>query len=216
MLLANSTHPLPIVSWARRQFDPTAARAVDEIPDESTPARAESPVIFIEPPGQTSNNFEINLTVPEPRNVPWQALGWAPPISYLRYTISPDLTPPMTPAPPLLPAPTIGLNSNAGRPPARSTAPSPPVDLLDSNQPDHVIVRSTGLPSFLPSMLGVPVIMADAIVGAVDHIPRFAILAPNEAGFVQRERLIRLTNADGNIVILRQNHGPSREKPWCT
>jgi hypothetical protein len=78
------------------------------------------------------------------------------------------------------------------------------------------LAHSTGLPTFLPTIVGVPIIHADIIIGNLSYTPRYAILGPDEQGLVQQNHLLQLANGDQQTVVLRKNHGSTAEKPTCS
>ncbi|KAJ6510110.1 hypothetical protein C8R47DRAFT_1208154 [Mycena vitilis] len=98
----------------------------------------------------------------------------------------------------------------------RSRSPSPPIFSDPLRAPDHFESQSAGLSAFPPGILGVPVTWADSVSGPTYETPRYAIIGPSDPGFVQRNRVLHLINADTNVVILRRNHGVCRSRPFCT
>ncbi|KAJ6511315.1 hypothetical protein C8R47DRAFT_730206 [Mycena vitilis] len=214
----------PIVACARRSFDPRVSRAVQELPTPvpihefpivappslplsrpNSPAQPppESPIIFAAYPDQIAREdrrsrfIQIGPTH-HPRQ-PLQPQGSTIPASLVHLVI--QGSPALDPAP-----------SQAGR----YTGTEEELTPLPSSFPGPPMSVSAALPSVFPNLLGVPVIWADTISSPTLPIPRFAVLGPCEPGFIMPDRMMRLANADTNVVVIRRNHGIGELKPWCT
>ncbi|KAJ7602225.1 hypothetical protein DFH06DRAFT_1343941 [Mycena polygramma] len=214
----------PTVASARRYFDPRVSRAIQELPTPTpthvfpiftgsirplsrpnTPIQfqPESPVIFATDPDQIAQADRRGRLIQigpihHPRQ-PLQPQGSTIPASLAHLLIQ------GSPAPDPAPSGTgqrTGTEENSR--PLPSSIPGPPTAI------------SAALPSVFPNLLGVPVIWADSVSAPRMPIPRFAVLGPAEPGFIMPDRLMRLTNADTNIVVVRRNHGIGELKPWCT
>ncbi|KAJ7665262.1 hypothetical protein DFH06DRAFT_1323656 [Mycena polygramma] len=214
----------PMVAFARRQLDPTSSRAVEEIgillgavhlsartplpvsgPNSPADFRPESPLVFADTDALTrvpTQEVTEMLRTRGPLQPLYAAEGTVPAsISHLVRVEYPASDVPSSSWPTTL-------------------ASSRPQSLINSSLQNQTTHRTAdlqaGLAMFPPNMIGVPVAWADSVSGPTTETPRYAVLGPAESGFVQRDRLLRLTNADGNTVVLRRNHGTGPSKPLCT
>ncbi|KAJ7456529.1 hypothetical protein FB451DRAFT_1407226 [Mycena latifolia] len=96
--------------------------------------------------------------------------------------------------------------------PVRQISPGPEVSqaMRTLERPISVLPDSHRIPP-----LCVPVALADCVLYHSVQTPRYAILGPNQAGMLWKDRQIRLAHGDYHTVTLKKNLGCSTLKPWC-